>query len=356
MAYSLLLKLGHSNIIDSEIEKLRSSLSCIEAVLLDASRKEITSESVKWWLKCNQLLANKINDVLKDLAIEGDKTNKVTKLILTCFTGSPLSSGMKGKLKDINIELQDLAQKASMIRLIGTDDMMSKNIIVNRRYQTSLLLDKDRFSIVGLENDKKTLIKKLIEPSNKTFSIVPIVGMEGVGKTTLARLLFNDYTVKPYFDVMVWICVSDVFDVFNITKAIYESVTKEYKEFTDLYLLQLALREKLNRKYFLIVLDDVRSESFFDWQTFEAPFHELGGRGRSKIIMTTRKMTLLNKLGYSEGYCPSILSHDDALTLFSKYALGMDNFDSHPTLKPYAEGIMKKCDGLPKARGGATRA
>ncbi|CAH1412407.1 unnamed protein product [Lactuca virosa] len=65
--------------------------------------------------------------------------------------------------------------------------------------------------------------------------------------------------------------------------------------------------------------------------------------------MTTRKEQLLRKLGYADLVPLPSLSHDDALSLFAQHALGVDNFDSHPTLKPHGEGFVKKCDGLPLA-------
>ncbi|CAI9261752.1 unnamed protein product [Lactuca saligna] len=160
-------------------------------------------------------------------------------------------------------------------------------------------------------------------------------------------MLYDEKEVNDYFEIKAWVCVSDEFSIPNISRVIYQSVTRENKEFADLNLLQEALKEKLQNKLFLIVLDDVWSESYNDWEKLVGPF--LVGSPGSRIIMTTRKEQLLRKLGFSHHDCLQGLSHDDALSLFAQHALGVDNFDSHPTLGPYGEGFVKKCDGLPLA-------
>ncbi|PWA84498.1 NB-ARC domains-containing protein [Artemisia annua] len=339
--------------IRSELKNLGKTLSDIQDLLIDASDKEVKEVRVRKWLNSLQHLAYDIDDLLDDLATEairsalteqsGGSTSIVRKLIPSCCTNFSLSSKISHRLDEINRELQKLEEEKVTLGLEVKDD---KSKDKNRQYQTSLV---DAASIVGRQGDKDALVLKLLsnEPCNENFSIVPIVGLGGVGKTTLAKMLYEDEQVKAHFEFKAWVCVSDEWDTFSISNIIFQSVTKEAKEFKDLNLLQVDLRGRLRNKLFLLVLDDVWSESSDDWESLVAPLKACAPG--SKIIMTTRKEKLLRELGCGKLNHLQSLSHDDAVCLFAHHALGANNFDSHPRLKAPGEGIVRKCDGLPLA-------
>ncbi|KAK1407026.1 hypothetical protein QVD17_38636 [Tagetes erecta] len=346
--------------INAEIKKTHESLKDIQELLADASDKEITSPRVKEWLNDLQHLAYDIDDVLDDLAIQAmDRefnrqsdaiTSKVRSLIPipSCCTNFTERTRLHDNLDAITTRLQDLLKKKDGLGLIVKGENRPKNI--NRRLETSVV---DTSRIVGRQAEKEALVKQLLSPANdpcgQNYSIVPIFGMGGVGKTTLAKILYNEEQVRDHFQLKAWVCVSDEFDIFSISKVIFKSVAPEVKEeFTDFNSLQVALTNHLRGKRFLLVLDDVWSEDYDGWEILARPFHTC--TTGSKIIITTRKNELIKKLVYGPLNKPmEILSNEDAVSLVALHALGLNNFDSHISLKPCAEGIVKKCGGLPLA-------
>ena len=145
------------------------------------------------------------------------------------------------------------------------------NELLYKSQTTSLVVGTD---IYGRDYDKQ-LIFDWLTSDNKNRnqpSILSIVGMGGVGKTTLAQHVFNDPKVdEAKFDVKAWVCVSDEFDVFKLSRAILEAVTKSTNDSRDLEMVHTRLQKKLTGKKFLLVLDDVWNENQSKWEEVQKP-------------------------------------------------------------------------------------
>ncbi|KAK9217177.1 hypothetical protein WN943_005802 [Citrus x changshan-huyou] len=180
--------------------------------------------------------------------------------------------------------------------------------------------------------------------------------MGGLGKTTVAQLVYNDVRVQDHFDLKAWTCVSDDFDVIRLTRTILSSITKQAVDNNDLNLLQEELKKQLSRKKFLLVLDDVWNENYNDWVDISRPF-EAGAPG-SKIIVTTRNQEVAAIMGTAPAYQLKKLSFDDCLSVFAQHSLGTRDFSSNKSLEEIGKKIVIKCNGLPlaaKTLGGLLR-
>ncbi|XP_062010717.1 putative disease resistance protein RGA3 [Rosa rugosa] len=173
--------------------------------------------------------------------------------------------------------------------------------------------------------------------------------MGGMGKTTLAQLVYNDENVKSHFDKRIWVCVSDPFEEIKIAQAIIEEIDKDNssKSSNVLQTLTQCIDKLIEGKKFLLVLDDVWSPNSDQWEELIKPLHN-GGIG-SRILVTTRKeevVTLmkattqlihLKELG--EAFC---------LSLFY-YSADMDESSVSTEFKNIGSEIVKRCNGLPLA-------
>lgn len=106
----------------------------------------------------------------------------------------------------------------------------------------------------------------------------------GVGKSTIVQLIYNDKKIEKHFELRMWVCVLEEFDPRMITKAIIESATEAKCDLLDMDLMQRRLQRVI--KEYLLVLDDVWSESCSKWDVLRVPLY--AGASGSKIIVTTR--------------------------------------------------------------------
>ncbi|KAK2973112.1 hypothetical protein RJ640_000639 [Escallonia rubra] len=342
-------------------------------MLSDAEEKRITEKSVNMWLQQLQDLAYDLDDLLDELATEAlrrkpmmaqptqaSDPSMLRKLIPACFSPNFTPRAVKfyfnisSEIDKITKRLQDLTKKNELNLM--NDLLGGLRITGDERLPTTSLVDP---GFCGREKDKGAILAQMSlagESGSERLRVIPIVGMGGIGKTTLAQKIYNDEEVKNSFDLMAWICVSDKFDEFAITERIYEAISLKRCEFKDLNMVQVKLREMISNKKFLLVLDDVWNEKYGKWDVFSRPFH--AGAPGSTVIVTTRNFSVASIMRSVPDYHLEQLGHEEICSILAHHARGWQNFDAHPGFKETGEAIAKKCRGLPlaaKSLGGLLR-
>ena len=107
------------------------------------------------------------------------------------------------------------------------------------------------------------------------------------------------------------------------------------------------MEERLSRKKFLLILDDVWNENYNDLESLQLPFSAaLQG---SKIIVTTRSGEVARVMRSIGIHHLGRLSPEDWWSLFSKHAFENGDSSPHPKLEEIGKEIVKRCEGLPLA-------
>ncbi|PPR85961.1 hypothetical protein GOBAR_AA34730 [Gossypium barbadense] len=233
------------------------TMSSIKAVLLDAERQQHQNKKLR-------LCMWKLRDIFYDAEDVDDfkceALRKQVRFLASCSLPLFFSFKMGHKIKSINQRLNELATVNNFNLGLGTD-----NRYVFHRETHSCVNYSD---FIGRDVDKENIIDLLMKPSeDPNIPVIPIVGIGGLGKTTLTQL--------------IWICVSDEFDLSRLLKLIIHSINKGQKcDNLTVEALQICLRSLLNDKKFLLVLDDETVDIL-------GSMDYLCG---SKIIVTTRSL------------------------------------------------------------------
>ncbi|XP_070048738.1 putative disease resistance RPP13-like protein 1 [Nicotiana tomentosiformis] len=337
------------------LKKLRLTLLGLQAVLSDAENKQTSNRYVNQWLNELQDAVDSAENLMEEINYEvlrvkvesqhqnhAETSNQQVSDLNLCLSDEFFLS-IKEKLEGTTTTLEELEKQ---IGRLGLKDYLVSGKQETRVPSTSLV---DESEIFGRQNEIEELLGRLlsVDTNGKSLRVIPIVGMPGLGKTTLAKVVYNDEKVKNYFDLKAWFCVSESYDDFRITKGLLQEIGSfDSKDDNNLNQLQVKLKESLKGKKFLIVLDDVWNDNYNAWDDLKNNFVQ--GDAGSTIIVTTRKESVANTMG-NEQISMDTLSSDFSWSLFKRHAF--DNMDpkEHPELEEVGKQIAAKCKGLPLA-------
>ncbi|KAG5578247.1 hypothetical protein H5410_058381 [Solanum commersonii] len=263
------------------LKKLRMTLIGLQAVLSDAENKQASNQFVSQWLNEFRHAVDSAENLMEEINYEA------------------LRIKVEGQHQNF-AETRNYQQVSDLNPGLSDDFFL----IIKEKLEDTIETLKDLQEQIG-----DLGLKEHFDASGGNLTVVPIVGMGGAGKTTLANVVYNDEKVKNHFGLKAWYCVSEPYDALRIT---------------NLNQLQVKLKEILKGKKFLVVLDDVWNDNYNEWDDLRNLFVQ-GDLG-SKIIVTTLSWAL-----------------------FKRHSLENRDPEEHAKFEEVGRKIADKCKGLPLA-------
>ncbi|XP_025812421.1 putative disease resistance protein RGA4 isoform X1 [Panicum hallii] len=321
-----------------DMESIKSTLELVQAVLRDAERRSVREEAVSLWLKMLKNAAYDISDMFDDFEV---------KLSQGKISSSVAKFSMGRKLKNLREKLTNIAAQRSqfgfMLHTCSTDHEEIK-----KRETTSKV---NRATIVGRQKEKVEIVTLLASNREQKTMVIPIFGFGGIGKTTLAKLVFNDDQM-PNFDLRAWVYVSPHFDLKMIGKSIISQIKGQVEGLHDLQSVSNSLEEIMCGRSCLIVLDDLWENNCSQLTDLLQMLSNFKKESMIRIIVTTRTEEVARKIGTVTPYKLEPLSDDQCWALFKNISflpgcpLGEDEKN---VMENIGRDIANKCQGVPMA-------
>jgi flagellar biosynthesis GTPase FlhF len=263
--------------VDEEVQELKDKLRIIQAVLDDAEEGQVKQHVVKHWLAQLKDAYYEMDDVLdswntarikseiekeEGKSADSNATPAVKQKKVCSFLPSPsccfrqannlaLRHDIGHKIKKLNETLDKIVKD----KVFGFDLTRQLEVVPVDRPKTTSFVDAS--NIIGRDNNKANLLSSLLDKGSQEERkprVISLVGMGGLGKTTLAQLAYNDPRVKAHFEQRMWVCVSDPFDQCRVAKAIYQELDPKgpYNNITELQTLLCKICDLIRGKKFLL--------------------------------------------------------------------------------------------------------
>nr|XP_043639345.1 putative late blight resistance protein homolog R1C-3 [Erigeron canadensis] len=197
-------------------------------------------------------------------------------------------------------------------------------------------------------NDEVKIIHQLnFQNSTKQLQVISIVGMAGLGKTTLAKTIYNDTSVWDFYDIQAWTSVSQVYQIkdllLSLLSSLISELTDEIYKLSDTQLGELLYRKLKDRQY-LVVFDDICDSNAWNDLKMYFPDDNIG----SRVVFTSRDIDISAHIqAAGSTHVLHYLDEFESWDLFLQKTF--QNGRCPSSLEDFGRLITRKCDGLPLA-------
>ncbi|CAD6257992.1 unnamed protein product [Miscanthus lutarioriparius] len=350
--------------VPDEIKKMVMKLGDLKRFLADADKRNISDESVKSWvreLRNAMYDATNILDLCQLKAMERGRSCDMGCFnpLLFCMRNPLHAHDIGNRIKSLNERLDDIEKRSktfNFTNLASYEDNTKKveSSLRARRETTG----EDELGVVGekIEEDTRNLVDLLTKKDknvheHKNVMVYAIVGVGGIGKTTLAKKIFNHDFIKQEFQKRIWLSVNQEFsDVDLLERAITEAQGNHQAPRNTKAALERTLKEALKDCKTLLVMDDVWDHHAWEG-VLKTPLLSILAQGSRVLVTTRHDMVAKGMMAEVPYHHVNKLEQEDAWSLLKKQVVGNENNDEPKVdaLKDIGTSIIAKCDGLPLA-------
>nr|XP_048333503.1 putative disease resistance protein RGA1 [Ziziphus jujuba var. spinosa]XP_048333504.1 putative disease resistance protein RGA1 [Ziziphus jujuba var. spinosa]XP_048333524.1 putative disease resistance protein RGA1 [Ziziphus jujuba var. spinosa] len=353
LASAAVQEVGLLRCVKHELSGLEDTISTIKAVLLDAEEKQNHNHQIKNWLKRLEDVVFDADDLMDEFNTEAALLqqrrmlgSEMTKQVCTFFSNSnqlAFQHKLGHKIKGINKRLAVIRDD----RQFHLDERHEESrVVTGMREDTHSYVPEEE--VIGRDKDKMAIMKFLLDENiEENLAVISIVGIGGLGKTALAQLVYNDETVQKNFDLRMWVCVSNDFNVRLLVEKILKFATDKDLKNMEMEQLRMELQKEIKVKRYLLVLDDVWNENDGLWLSLKMLLSNCA-KG-SRIVVTTRSARVSEIMSTSEPYILEGLDKDKSWSLFEKMAFKHGHEASNSNIVEIGKQIVKKYGGIPLA-------
>ncbi|GLT59722.1 hypothetical protein SLA2020_325250 [Shorea laevis] len=337
--------------LKKELDRLRDSLNFIQSIIRNAEERQESDPAIMQWLQKLKDVAYEAVDALDECEYE-DLKNTVKsrrhwnpKSIYSSFV---FRTRMANKINNIAKQLNDLKDWAGVINLVVS--LRDQTCLRQHQRKTDSFLDNA--TVFEREADVSRILSLLcdLRRSQHPISGISIVGMAGIGKTTIAKSVYMKAKEEKLYDLAAWVCVSEDFNDQIILGEMSEhfGCSAAPRNSTNALLEDLA--KKLENKTFLLVLDDVWNEDPDKGKHFSSCLLKILKTTGSSIVITTRSGKVASAIESVPMQCYEMERLSDNacwLIIKEKFLRSSTETSMTPDLEVIGQDIAKKCGGLP---------